>query len=395
MATSRILNFTQKAVEALPANERSAKSTWAEWSDSAVKGLKVLVSKNGNKVFYFRYSFNRRKRGIKIGTFGAFDVKKARAKAMEFKFLVESGTDPFTERKKVVEQLTFEEFVEKHYFPYVQENLKSTQTPMYVLRRSVYKHWKNLPLSSITTRDVQLYINKIKKKRAGSTCNRHLAVISKIFSLAIEWGYLEGDNICKPIKKFKESPSREIYLTPEEIRRFVDTLEGYENVYNAGALQLLVLTAMRKGEVLTLRYKEHIDLENSVIRLSAENTKASKSRIVPLNDMALGIVKKMLTHTIAGNPYLFPSEKKRGQHVQELKRTFKRIKDELGLNPKLRIHDLRHSWASALAKSGASLFEIQHTLGHAKPEMTMRYAHLADKTLQDASNKTAELLKQA
>ncbi len=394
MATSRKFNFTQKAIEALPAHDRESKSTWQEYTDLAVKGLKLMVGKGGNKVFYFRYSFNRRKRGLKIGTFGAFGVKQARQKAMEFTLAVESGIDPFAERQKVVQALTFGEFCEQHYFPHIKEHLKSWKTPHSIVTSGLFKAWKKFPLSAISTRDVQTYITNLKKRVSAGTCNRHLAVISKIFSLAIEWQFLEGENICKPIKKLKDNNIREVFLPMADIMRFIKKLNEAENLHNACALQLLAVTGMRKGECLVIEHK-HVDVENKMIHLQADNTKSGKGRKVPLNPIALGIVEKLLANKIPGNRYLFPSPRKEGEAIQEIKRTFKWAKAELNLDPKLRIHDLRHSWASALAQSEVPLYEIQQILGHATPDMTMRYAHLTNKTLQEASNKTAELLAKA
>lgn len=119
-------------------------------------------------------------------------------------------------------------------------------------------------------------------------------------------------------------------------------------------------------------------------------TKAGRSRAVPLNTMAVAALKAMEAHRMDDNPHVFPSTRIPAGHVHDLRGAWQAAKEAVGLPADLHLHDLRHSYASAVVSAGNSLYAVQKLLGHAAPTMTQRYAHLADATLRAASEAAVE-----
>ena len=213
--------------------------------------------------------------------------------------------------------------------------------------------------------------------------NRSLAVLSKMMNLAEAWGLrLDGSNPCRHVKKYREE-KRERYLTKEELRRLGATLADAErnkteNPFALAAIGLLTLTGARLSEILTLRW-EYVDLANGVLRLPDSKTGAKE---VYLNEAAIKLLRNM--PRMVSNPYVIAG-KKDGSRLINLQKAWRRIRAAANLND-VRIHDLRHSFASVAAGTGMSLPMIGKLLGHSQPVTTARYAHLAADPIRAASN---------
>lgn len=159
------------------------------------------------------------------------------------------------------------------------------------------------------------------------------------------------------------------------------------------AIRLLLLTGARKTEVLGLRWSE-VDLGRLTLTLPPERTKAggkTGERRIALSPAAAAILAER--RKLASGEFVFPSDKGEG-HAIGLRRAFVKVRDAAG-QPGLRIHDLRHSYASLLIASGESLFLVGKALGHTSARTTERYAHLADDPLQAAADRVARMLAQA
>jgi integrase len=189
------------------------------------------------------------------------------------------------------------------------------------------------------------------------------------------------------VERYREVPSREKYLTPDQTRRLDETLaamKGKEISVIAGCIRSLIWTGCRRGEMAGLRW-EDVSLDGDAPSAYLRRTKSGKSRVLPLNSMAASVIRGMEAHRRADNPHVFPSQSSECGHVMDLRVVWKRAKAAAGLPEDLHLHDLRHSFASALVSSGTSLYTVQKLLGHAAPTMTQRYAHLADGALREAS----------
>ena len=207
--------------------------------------------------------------------------------------------------------------------------------------------------------------------------------MSKMMNLAEAWGLRpDGSNPCRHVKKYRED-KRERYLTREELQRLGASLSDAERMktespFAIAAVGLLILTGARLTEILTLEW-DHVDFENQVLRLPDSKTGA---KLIYLNDAAIGLLRTM--PTMAGNPFVVAGAKP-GAHLVNLQKPWRRIRSAAQLYD-VRIHDLRHSFASVAAGTGMSLPMIGKLLGHTQPATTARYAHLADDPIRVAAN---------
>jgi integrase len=388
--TCRRLRFTQKAIESLPPHDPGSPSREAEYSDMEVVGLRVVVGKAGRKFFDFRYRFNKRKRVMRIGEFPSVSLKEARERAHECKNLIWRGADPLVERGRRAATVTVAEFT-KEYMEHAKANKRTWRTDEGKLKKDLIPLWGRLPLPSITTRDVQFLYSRIRTQNSPTYANRYLALVHRMFVLAIQWGHLpDAKNPASGIRKYRENASRERFLTRDEIERFLAALDARPERMTANAIKFLLFTGMRRGEGIGLRW-EDVDIERATVFLP--RTKSGKSRTVVMNVLAKAILEEMLALRAGDHEYVFPG-KKPGTHLAEPRKTFENAKAEAGLE-NLHLHDLRHTFASIAVQNGASLYEVQKLLGHASSQMTQRYAHLADASLRAVSDGVAHEISHA
>ena len=378
----RKFNFTKTFIDNLPAHKKKAKSREAEYSDQQVIGLRILVSKNGRKFFHLRYRFKKRKRVISIGEFPAVTVQQARQRAYEYKNQLSNGLDPLIERNKQSNDLTFKEFAEMEYIPHAKADKVSWADDVSKLENHMYPAFGHLPLSSITTRDMQKYQTKIKLRNSPSTSNRHMTVLIRMFNLAVQWQFLEKSPCNGSIKKYKE-PKRERYLNNDEIKRFLSALdEANQSSVSVHVIRMLLFSGLRTGEVTKMKW-ENINLATCTLNLP--ETKSGESRSVVLNQLAMNTLKEMLNFKI--NDYVFPGKGPKG-HIISPRRVFLKIKEKAGIDG-ICAHSLRHTFASICVSSGENLYSVQKLLGHHSSQMTQRYAHLGDKELKTATESVA------
>ncbi|MBK5966752.1 hypothetical protein CCR95_22410 [Thiocystis minor] len=379
--------FTQKLIDQLPPHPKEARATEGEYTDTEVAGLKLLVSKSGRKFFYFRYTLNGQKRAAKLGEYGALALAEARKKALELRYQLDQGRDPQAEKTQAQAAPSFADFARQEYLPYARQHKRSADSDESKLRVHLLPRFGAQRLDTITTRDIQLYHGEIKTLRCPGTANRHLSLLSKLFKLALQWERV-AKNPCQGVKKFRENNQRHRYLSQEEIQRMFRAMAMEPNQIVVAALKFLLLTGLRKEEALQARWA-HVDLVRGTLFLP--DTKSGKSRYVVLNPAALALLQEQAPRD--ENPFVFPGRIP-GQALNNPHKGFKRILAAAGIE-NLRIHDLRHSFASLAVNAGATLYQVQHLLGHASAQTTQRYAHLTDGALREASGAVATLVTQA
>ena len=212
--------------------------------------------------------------------------------------------------------------------------------------------------------------------------NRTLAVLSKMFSLAEVWGWrADGSNPCRHVKRYKER-ARERFLSPEETDRLGAVLKEAEKEMPSAvaAFRLLLLTGCRLSEIQTLRW-EHV--KPDCIELPDSKT---GGRVVPLGPEARDVLAALPRDD--DNPWVIAG-RLQGSHLTDLQHPWRRIRKRAGLED-VRIHDLRHSYASRALALGESLTMIGKLLGHTQAQTTARYAHLARDSVQNAAARITE-----
>jgi integrase len=238
-------------------------------------------------------------------------------------------------------------------------------------------------VSTLTYSDVGALHQAITRRSGPYRANRVLALVSKLCSLAVQWHW-RIDNPCKGIERNDEA-RRTRYLTGAELERFSAALADHDHRDAADIFRLLLLTGARRGEVQAARWAD-VDLEKGVWTKPGATTKQRTEHTVPLNAPA----RQLIAQRQRGkSEYIFPGC--HSGHRIELKSNWRRVCQAAGITG-LRIHDLRHSYASILASSGVGLHAIGALLGHTQPQTTHRYAHLFDDHLRQATERVGEMV---
>jgi integrase len=329
--------------------------------------------------FYLRYvDARRRTREVKLGRLGLVTLDQARKAAEKIRSQVSLGSDPVAELERLRVVPTVEAFVAGRYLPHARETQRSWDCTERYLRLRILPAFGKKAMDEVTQNDVAALRKKmIEDGRAAPTVNRHLACVRATFNAAIRWGVIEGRNPASSPGMLRES-QRDRFLTPEQTRALVAALDRARCQDAAAALVLLATTGARKQEILRARW-DAVDLERGVLAVAL--SKNGRPRQVPLSGFAVAVLRRQLARREGECPHVFPSGLAEGKPLGAVRCTWARAKREAGLPADLRVHDLRHSFASALANAGVELFEIGRVLGHSQLSTTTRYAHHAPERL--------------
>jgi integrase len=236
--------------------------------------------------------------------------------------------------------------------------------------------------SGKTAANIKTGSGQAKVEGGKGTATRTVGLLGGIFTFAVERG-VRPDNPARGVKRFR-GKKQERFLAPSELAQLGDALttaqQDGESLYAVAAIRLLVLTGARKSEILTLKW-DYVDTERGCLRLPDSKTGA---KVIPLGAAALEALVNI--PRIEDNPYVFPGRK--CGHFVGLYNNWDRIRKRAGLED-VRLHDLRHSFASVAVAGGSSLYLVGKVLGHEQASTTERYAHLADDPLRAVADKTA------
>lgn len=386
--TNRTFRFTHRAIDALPPQDADASSPNVEYTDAVESGLRIAVYKSGRRSFRHRYTLFGVKQMMTLGEFPAVNVERARERVRENKALLAEDIDPKEERQARRDAITFEEFAKQHYLPFAKQARKSYKDIANRIKLRLIPTFGDKQLERISKQTIAQFHLKLRDEISATTANRYLALISSMYSRAIEIG-LATQNPCKGLSKFKEKGSRKRVLSGDEMERFMTALKDAMKTPPGKAVFLLLATGQRKSEVLSWRWSL-VDWKNR--RVSIPDNKADRPHMAVLNSQAYEVLKQMEQERDKSNDWVFPSDSAKG-HLLDIRRTFKSIIDKAGIS-NLTIHDMRRSFASILINKGVPLTEIRDLLNHADIRTTQVYAHLNTTTLNSASEKAAKELEQ-
>jgi integrase len=346
-----------------------------------VPGLAVRVTAAGARSWVLGYRAKGIERRFTIGSIEGWPAEKAWEGdpdrdppvrgAAELRRVVDAGEDPLLEREAARRAPTVDDLAKRYREEYLpRKRASSAAEDAIMLRQHVEKRLGRLQVQAVSHDDIDKMHRAISKD-TPTRANRVLALTSKLFSLAVEWK-MRTDNPCRGIKKNAET-KRERYLSPDELQRLSRTLEAHPYKSSANAIRLLLLTGARRAEVLGARWHE-FDLGAGVWMKPANRTKAGKLHRIPLSAPALQLLEEMREQDTG--EMLFPG--RRGGEQQTTLKTFWHSICRTAELSDLRLHDLRHTFASHLASGGQSLLVIGQLLGHADISTTQRYSHLFD-----------------
>ena len=392
--------IVEKSIKKMEAPEQGNRIEW----DSEIPGFGVRVTVAGATSFILAYRISGRQRRYTIGRHPELTVAAARIEAGELRARIRDGHDPMEERHQSRIEPTLgdlaTEYLERHAVPNKRPTSLRVDRQMIdnIIRPGIGK----LRLKAVGRRDIEAL--HLSLKATPYAANRLLSLLSKMFNLGIQWKWTT-DNPARGVPRFQEG-KRERWLTTEEIQRFREALDSYADQNAANALRLLMLTGSREGEVLKAEW-EQFDFQRGVWTKPSHNTKQKRVEHIPLSAPVLKLLKDMMPKDATGA--LFPG--RHGGARVSLRRPWIQACKASGLvvaeqvkgkhrmitryRPTVRIHDLRHSYASHLVSNGVSLQIVGKLLGHTQAATTMRYAHLQDETLRAATNRFGDIYSDA
>ncbi|MCA3448687.1 MAG: site-specific integrase [Rhodobacter sp.] len=378
--------------------------------DQDCAGFGLCVYESGRKGFVLIYRSSGRQRRLTIGTWPAWSVVTAREEAKRLKREIDKGEDPLDTRQSTrtapLMKDLIDRFIEEH-LPKLELTNASDQKSM--MTKLVLADWRNRLVTDITPTDVDRLLTKIAEGRARPAkpktktkrraplvparptpirANRVGEVLRKMFTLSIQWR-MRTDNPATGFRKRPET-ARERFLSFDEIGRLAEALANDEDQRAAGIIRLCMLTGARLGEARTATF-DQFNLDLAIWTKQAAYTKQRRTHRVPISHEAVALIRLRRDAVPKGCPFLFPGDVE-GQPVIELKRFWARMRETAEI-PDVRIHDLRHTFASLLVSGGASLEMIGKLLGHTQAGTTQRYAHLIESPLRAGVNAVGEMLK--
>lgn len=370
--------LTKKQIDAAKPKDDS----WQILPDhGGVPGFGVRVQGH-RKVFILRYRTIRgRQRYLTIGQYGVYTLDQARDKARKYLVQISEGGDPAGDLQAQRSAGSVADLCDKWLQLYSKPHRKSWSEDQRRLKSRVKPRLGRLAAADVKVADVAaLHVDIGNKEGKSVEANRVLELIRTIWNWGIQQGLLPRDteNPAKGIKRFKER-SRERFVTREELPALATSIGKYPNIYVQGAIWMLLLTGLRKNELLSARW-DQVDINRRTLRIP--DSKGGEPIEAPLSEPALVVLR--LLPPIEGNPYIFPGGK-RGSHLKGL-RQFKEIADKAGLGD-IRPHDLRRTLGSWMAEDGASLALIAKALHHRDLSSTQVYARLQEDAATNAIEK--------
>jgi integrase len=361
--------------------------------DDELHGFGIRVWPSAKRVYFVKYrTRDGRQRKLTIGTHGIITAEQARATARRCLADASQGEDPAATRKAQREAPTMAQLAERYLVEHARPHKKpsSVANDERLLAKKVLPELGPLKAHAVTRADVARLHRSFQA--TPFEANRLLALLSRMFTLAEEWHVRpQRTNPCRGLKRFNES-RRQLFLSELQLGRLGRALSEAERDRSEPpaalmAVSLLLYTGCRLSEILTLRWEE-VDLERGYLRLSDSKT---GRKDVPLNGPAIAILAEAKRDP--ENPYVIPG-RKRGTHLVNLELAWRRIRARAGLEG-IRLHDLRHTFASAGASNGVSLPLLGALLGHTQPATTSRYAHCAADPVRQANELVGRYLSSA
>lgn len=378
-------HLTKRSVEALPVKDRD----YIVFDDE-VSGFGVRILPSGKKSYLVQYRSGGRTRRIAIGRHGTVTADQARTRAKELLGAVAGGGNPAEDISRHRQAPTVAIVAERFFREHVLERCKLSTQREYRRAIDLFIGPAIGPFKvvDVTRADIAQLHHKLRDRPYQA--NRVLGVLSKMFNLAEIWCLRpDGSNPCRHVHKYPER-KRERFLSVAELTRLGNVLnevetDGSESPHVVSAFRLFILTGCRLTKIQTLKWDYVVP---GYLALPDSKTGA---RRIPLPPAAEDVFR--LLPRAEGNPYVILGNVD-GQHITDLQRPWRRIRKRAGLED-VRIHDLRHTYASQALAQGLDLTMVGKLLGHTQIQTTMRYAHLADDSVHQAARQVSSQLSQA
>lgn len=385
------MKLTKQVISALKAEDGDL----VVW-DESLPGFGVRVKPSGVRSFILQYR-NRhgRSKRLTLGRVGELTLDQARREAGKLKGGVSLGDDPAQARQEARSGDTIRDLAERYMTEHCQGRCKASTMAahQWLLDKFILPRFGAHKVKELGAADIGRFHQSLRDTPYNA--NRCLGLLRAMFNKAELWGEIPAHaNPAEPVKPFQER-KRQRYLTPEEFKRLFASLDELEalkviGTYQAAAVRLLCLTGCRLNEILTLEWRS-VDLVNKRLMLEHHKTDRHGIKMIPLNAAALKLLEELPRQD--GNPFVIGGRND-GTHLINLQKPWNRIRKDAGLDD-VRIHDLRHSFASTAASAGVPLQIVGGLLGHSSQQTTARYAHLWLDPLARASETIGAIIEEA
>ena len=354
-------------------------------------GFGVRITAAGVRAFVFNYRVrgSGRERRFTIGKYPSWSVGAARAKAQQLRRLVDQGGDPLGDIEAAREAPTVADLIARFDAEHIGPRLRKGTARAYrlLVRNHIAPHFgTHMKVADVAFADVDALHRKVTRGGSTYAANRCLAVLSKMFALSIRWG-MRDSNPVRGVEKNTEA-KRKRYLSGDELGALTKALAAHPDQQVSNIVRLLLLTGARSSEVMGMRWTD-LDLTTGTWTKPASTTKQKSDHTVPLSAPARQLLSEVTRQTEV--PWVFPSSNNKAGHVVTIERAWTTICKAAGIRG-LRVHDLRHSFASTLASSGGTLPLIGALLGHSNAATTHRYAHIFQDPQRAAVEKVGAII---
>ena len=348
--------------------------------DTDLKGFGIRILPSGKKSYFLQTQHKGQRRWTKISDTDAMPETEARSQARSLLAGIRKGRESVPAQPAEIAFEAVADEVFSYYRRYWKPRTLAVNVNYY--ENHILPWFKGRPIAGITRREVLEWFESLHAKPASA--NRSLPVLSVILRQAEVYGYRpEDSNPCKGIKRYRRR-ARERFLSPEEIRRVVEVLNRYDETRPAQAnfIRLLLLTGCRKGELLTLKWRDY--REGKLFLRDSKNG----PRTVWLSAAAREVLERLLRK----NAWVFPSPYRAAEHLAEITDFWQEVRMEAGV-PDVRPHDFRHTYASIALMHGETVLTIGRLLGHDHPGTTLKYTNFADAAAREAVDAVSSVLR--
>lgn len=381
------MQFTTKNLEAC-SNSMQRRITY---TDPAIPGLQLELLRKTKK-FRFRYVWHGKQRSVVIGEFPSFSINDARAKATEYKRLLAEGIDPRHAKQFTEHVPTVGEFFWEQYLPNAQRYKSSWELDQSTYVNHIAPRFAEVAMNQVTPMNVDEIVQQMTQKGyAAGTINRVLILFGSLFTLGHKRKVHGVPTRAElDIRPLPNPQKLERYISQAETRRLFAELERSRNPLLRHIVAFLLLTGARKSEALHARW---VDFDLDVQAWTIPHKKGGGHRRVMISAAIKPILDTVREIHIARlgklHELVFPNFKT-GEPFVNVYRAWDYARRHAGV-PEMRMHDLRHSFASALVNRGVSIYEVQNLLGHSSINTTKRYAHLSPERLRESAEVAASV----
>lgn len=352
------------------------------YPDSEAPNLYVRVTSKGTKSFTMRYWIDGRERNYTIGQYPTWKIADARTEARELKKEINKGNDPLKPREERRGVPYVSDLVDRYNEHFAgQPGRSAVSINDYKTNgKRIKKYLGSLKVDEMTRADVEKMHRDVGATGKTRLANKLLTQVSAMITFANDEYELNLKRVTRKIKRFPES-KRTRWLRKDELNRLTAAIAKARRTSGLNLVKFLLLTGARRGEAMRASW-DQLDLERGTWTKPSHHTKQRKTHVVPLSGPAVELLKS-IKETSRGK-VVFPGNVDPNTPITDCKKIWSTLVKEAELDD-VRLHDLRHSYASHLVTQGLSLHVVGQLLGHTKPETTNRYAHLSDEALRDAT----------